>query len=92
MEMPRRSPPTTWAEYARELGLELQRRRIAAGLTQEALAHNSGLTRTHYQQIEKGLWKPGVPANPSIKVLALIARELGVSVGDLAPAVNSLEH
>lgn len=89
--MPRERRPSTWAEYARELGLELQRTRIAAGLTQEALAHRAGLTRTHYQQIEKGEWKAGQPSNPSIKVLAMLARELGVPVGDLTPRVDRLQ-
>jgi hypothetical protein len=51
--MPRSSAPSSWAAYAPELGLELQRRRIAAGFTQEDLAHQAGLTRTHYQQIDK---------------------------------------
>lgn len=82
--------PRTWEAFAREVGLELQRRRIAAGVTQEALAHRAGLTRTHYQQIEKGSWKPGQPANPSLRVLAYLARELGVEIGDLVPSVGEL--
>jgi transcriptional regulator with XRE-family HTH domain len=89
--MPQKRSPKTWAEYARELGLELQKTRIAAGLTQETLAHRAGLTRTHYQQIEKGEWKAGQPSNPSIKVLALLARELGVPVGKLTPPVEQLQ-
>jgi transcriptional regulator with XRE-family HTH domain len=88
--MSRTPSPTDWATYARELGLEVQRRRIAAGLTQEELAHRAGLTRTHYQQIEKGEWRRGSPANPSIKVLAHLARALNVQVGDLAPSVTEL--
>lgn len=88
--MSSRPSPSTWGSFARELGLELQRRRMAAGLTQEDLAHRAGLTRTHYQQIERGLWKPDQPANPSIKVLAFLAHELGLEVGDLVPYVNRL--
>ena len=84
------SPPTTWEAYARELGVNLQRRRIAAGLTQEELAHRAGLTRAHYQQIERGYWSRGKPANPSIKALARLARELGVEVGDITPSPLSL--
>lgn len=82
--------PSPWSHYARELGLELQRRRFAAGLTQEDLAHRAGLTRTHYQQIEKGEWKRGHPANPSIKVLAYLAQALELQVGDLTPDVKGL--
>lgn len=82
--------PTTWERFARELGLELQRRRAAANLSQEALAHQAGMTRTHYQQIERGSWKPGQPANPSLKALAGLAIVLGVEIGDLLPSVGSL--
>jgi len=84
--MPQTPAPTTWAAYARELGLQLQRHRHAARLTQEELAHRAGMTRTHYQQIERGEWKPGHPSNPSIKVLAFLAHALGVEVGDLTPS------
>ena len=87
--MPSSTPPTTWEAYARDLGLELQRLRLAAGLTQEDLAHAAGLTRTHYQQIERGLWKQGKPANPSIKVLVRLAQQLEVEPGALLPRVTS---
>lgn len=90
--MSRPPTPSTWSNYARELGLELQRRRVAVGLTQEALAHKAGLTRTHYQQIEKGEWKPNHPANPSIKVLAHLAQALGIQIGDLTPDVRALKR
>ena len=83
--------PTTWEQYARELGIELQRRRIAAGLTQEDLAHKSGLTRTHYQQVERGYWKKNEPANPSVKLLARVAQVLEIEIGDLLPSAESLE-
>ncbi|MES1170003.1 MAG: helix-turn-helix transcriptional regulator, partial [Leifsonia sp.] len=50
----------------RALGLALQRARHELGMTQEEVAHASGLTRSHYQQLEKGLSRPGVAANPSL--------------------------
>ncbi|MFB2556761.1 helix-turn-helix domain-containing protein [Herbiconiux liangxiaofengii] len=83
--------PTTWDEYAREIGIELQRRRIAAGLSQEALAHKAGLTRTHYQQIERGYWKKDRPANPSIRLLARLAQALGTEVSDLLLSSEKLK-
>jgi transcriptional regulator with XRE-family HTH domain len=83
--------PTSWEAYALEIGLELQRRRNAAGLTQEALAHKSGLTRTHYQQLERGYWKPGSPANPSSKLLARVAQVLGLEIADLLPSVAAIK-
>jgi transcriptional regulator with XRE-family HTH domain len=82
--------PTTWEDYARRLGESLQAERRSAGLTQENLAHSAGMTRTHYQQIERGLWKPGAPANPTVKVVARLAQELGVAVGDLLPDVSAI--
>ncbi len=82
--------PSTWESYARTLGIEMQRRRIEAGLTQEQLAHLAGLTRTHYQQIERGIWRLGAPANPSLKVLARLAQVLRVQVGDLTPPIDHI--
>lgn len=82
--------PSSWEAYAKELGLELQRRRTAAGLTQEDLAHRAGLTRTHYQQVEKGYWSKDRPSNPSIKLLARLAMVLGLEVSDLVPSVSAL--
>jgi transcriptional regulator with XRE-family HTH domain len=70
--------------------LELKRRRLAAGLTQEDLAHRAGLTRTHYQQIERGLWRPGQPANPSTKILVRLAQQLEIEPGQLLPSVAAM--
>jgi len=83
--------PTTWEDYARALGIELQRRRMAADLTQEKLAHKAGITRNHYQQLERGFWKPGAPANPSLKQLARLAQALQVEVGALLPSVAQID-
>lgn len=83
--------PSSWEDYARALGIELQRRRIAADLTQEKLAHRAGITRTHYQQLERGFWKPGAPANPSLKQLARIAQALQIEVGVLLPSVAAID-
>lgn len=67
-----------WGEYVKALGIVLQRERIQAGLSQESLAHRSGITRTHYQQLEKGSWTASKPANPSLKVVVRIANALGI--------------
>lgn len=81
--MPSPTPVVPWETFVRDLGIELQRRRIAAGLTQEDLAHSAGLTRSHYQQLEKGVWRAGKPANPSLRTLVGLAQALEISVGDL---------
>ncbi|PPF44866.1 XRE family transcriptional regulator [Pseudoclavibacter sp. AY1F1] len=88
--MPEAPAPSSWEAYARELGVNLQRQRMACGFTQEALAHAAGLTRTHYQQIERGFWKKDQPANTSIKVLARISQALGIEVAGLLPSVAQL--
>src|SRR6218665_238585 len=82
---------SSWDQYVRELGVELQRRRLDAGLTQEQLAHRAGLTRTHYQQVERGYWKKNEPANPSLKLLVRIAQALGVEVTELLPSTARIE-
>jgi transcriptional regulator with XRE-family HTH domain len=74
-----------WGEYARELGLELNRRRHAAGLSQERLAHAAGITRFHYQQLEKGESKPGTPANPNLRTILALAQVLGMPLEELLP-------
>jgi len=77
--------PTTWEAYARDLGVRLQQLRLERDITQEDLAHRAGLTRTHYQQIERGWWKRDQPANPSIKVLIRLAQVLEIQPGEILP-------
>ena len=59
------------------LGKRIQLLRTAANFTQEALATNSGLTRTTIADIEKGT------ANPSLDGLSRIADALGLKITDL---------
>lgn len=83
--------PSSWEDYAKALGIELQRQRITANLTQENLAHRAGITRTHYQQLERGFWRPGAPSNPSVKLLARLAQALQIDIGALLPPVAALQ-
>lgn len=89
--MPSSTVPSSWEEYAKALGIELQRRRIALDVTQENLAHRAGLTRTHYQQLERGFWKPGSPANPSLKMLVRLAQALQLEVAELLPSGRDVQ-
>lgn len=82
--------PATWPAYARALGVELQRHRLQRGLSQEALAHKAGMTRTHYQQLERGWWKQDAPSNPSLKMVVRLAQALEISPGELLPSANDL--
>lgn len=81
--MATRDIPSDWDEFMREFGLRLQRARHAAGLTQEQAAYSSGLTRSHYQQLEKGRSRPGVAANPSLKTVVALATNLEVDLSHL---------
>ena len=89
--MPSSTASSSWEEYAKTLGIELQRRRIALDVTQENLAHRAGLTRTHYQQLERGFWKPGSPANPSLKMLVRLAQALQLEVAELLPSGRDVQ-
>ena len=84
-------PDDEWASFAREFGIRLHRARIEAALTQEELAYAAGLTRSHYQQLEKGLSRPGVPANPSLKTIVGLARVLGLPLEALVPPYDVRE-
>ena len=83
--MAKRIPPPEWSPYVQELGLELHRRRIAAGLSQEQLAAAAGITRATYAQLEKGLSRPEVAANPSLYTLVALSNVLRVEVQELLP-------
>ena len=82
--------PTTWEEYSLQLGQRLREARLDRGLTQEELAHRAGITRTHYQQVERGAWKQGAVSNPSIRVLARLAQALDVELSELLPSNRDL--
>jgi transcriptional regulator with XRE-family HTH domain len=73
------------AAYARELGLTLQRLRLARGLSQERVAHLAGLSGYTYQKYEKGESKPGTPMNPRLFNLIALAEVLEVNVTELLP-------
>jgi len=57
---------------APQLGLVVRKHRLAAGLSQEALADRAGLHRTYVSLLERGL------RNPSIDALTALAGVLGV--------------
>lgn len=75
-----------WRTFAAELGHNLQRARLAKGLTQDQVAYRARLSRFTYQKYESGLSRPDLPANPTIKSLLAIAQVLEVGLGSLLPA------
>jgi DNA-binding XRE family transcriptional regulator len=73
------------SEFARALGVNLQRLRLERGLGQERLAHMAGLSAYTYQKFEKGESKPGAPMNPRLFTLIAISQVLGVPIEQLLP-------
>jgi transcriptional regulator with XRE-family HTH domain len=66
------------APSAREVfAKNLRRTRRLRDISQEALAHESGLSRTYVSEVERG------ERNISIDNMALLAGALGVSLKDL---------
>ncbi|MGL5080809.1 MAG: helix-turn-helix domain-containing protein [Microcoleaceae cyanobacterium] len=66
------------------LGLEIQRRRIEKGWSQEYLAEVTGLHRTYISQLERGL------KSPSVRVLSHITNALDITMGEFLRAVEEL--
>jgi Zn-dependent peptidase ImmA (M78 family)/DNA-binding XRE family transcriptional regulator len=65
-----------------DIGMNVRRARVMAGLTQDAAAEKSGLTRVAYRSIESG------ESAPREGTLEALAAALGVKVGDvLRPAM-----
>jgi transcriptional regulator with XRE-family HTH domain len=64
------------------LGDELRRARERAGLTQERLAFQAGLSRPYISQLERGL------KSPTLETLFLICDALGVSASVIVQRVE----
>ena len=59
-------------DLASLVGTNLRRLRVAAGLTQEELAHRGSIDRTYLSDIERGI------RNPTVLVIRDLATVLGV--------------
>jgi transcriptional regulator with XRE-family HTH domain len=79
------APADAWERYARELGLRLQRLRVAKGLSQERLAAAANISSFTYRKLEKGQSNPGTPANPRLRTLMALAEVLDVDIVELLP-------
>lgn len=64
-------------KIGRLLGEKVQRLRKTEGYTQEELAEQVGISRTHMGHIEQGR------KSPSLKLIEKIAKKLKVKVSDL---------
>ena len=75
-----------WGSYVKELGINLQRVRMARKLSQEQVAYGARLSRLQYQRLEWGISSPSPkPSNPTLKSLIAIAQVLECSLGDIIP-------
>jgi transcriptional regulator with XRE-family HTH domain len=66
------------------IGLEIQRRRIEQGWSQEYLAEVTGLHRTYISQLERGL------KSPSVRVLSHVTKALGIPTSEFFRVVEEL--
>jgi transcriptional regulator with XRE-family HTH domain len=67
------------------LGQVVREARLAAGLSQEALAERAGLHRVYVSEVERG------QRSPSVAVLRRLAEGLGVSGADLLALAEKAE-
>lgn len=78
-------PHASKVDFARAIGLRLQRLRLERGLSQERLAHLAGISTYTYQKFEKGESKPDTPMNPRLFTILAIAQSLEVELDDILP-------
>lgn len=67
---------------AHAFGLTLRRLRIAKRISQEQLAHNSGMDRTYISLLERGL------RQPSLSTMLGLSRALEVAFSELAKDIE----
>jgi transcriptional regulator with XRE-family HTH domain len=70
----------------RALGQAIRKLREKRGLTQEAVAHEAGVTASTYGLIERG------QSNPTWATVDDIASALGVSIAELAKQAQTLRR
>ena len=70
-------------QYSKLLGLRLQQLRLESDLSQEKIAHSTGISTYTYQKFEKGESRPGTPMNPRLFTLMALARTFNTTVSDL---------
>ncbi|MBM7368588.1 helix-turn-helix domain-containing protein [Gordonia hydrophobica] len=77
------------ALLAKQLGLEIARRRHAKNWSQQALAEAIGRSPNHVQLLESGLSdrKKNTPANPRLNTLVALSRALDVPLPELIGSV-----
>lgn len=72
------------AGIARRFGETAQARRLKVGLSQEALAHETGIERSYISRLERGL------SQPTLLALLKLAKGLGCEAGELLAPVEKV--
>ena len=80
--MPRQSPRHAQAPALVAFGAAVRQRRLALGLSQEALAHNAEIDRSYVSSVERG------GQNVGLVLAAQIAQALEISLADLIAAAR----
>lgn len=70
-------------EARKKFGVNVKRRRKALGLSQEALAHESGIHRTYIGSVERG------ERNISLDNIVTLARALRIPPEDLVREIDN---
>ena len=67
----------SYMDIRKQIGINIRKRRDALGLSQEALAHESGIHRTYISGLERGI------RNPTVTIVQSIAVALDISPSKL---------
>ena len=81
-----RSEQTVVKTFQAKFGSVVRSQRQGAGLSQEELAHRSGLHRTYVTDVERGA------RNPSLNSIKKLSDALGVSLSDLFGLIETVER
>lgn len=80
--VPRPSPRYAQAPELVAFGAAVRQRRLALGLSQEALAHEAGIDRSYMSSVERG------GQNVGLVLAAQIARALDIKFAELVSAAQ----
>lgn len=81
-----RSERTVMRTIQARFGSVVRGQRLSVGLSQQELAHRSGLHRTYVTDVERGA------RNPSLNSIKKLSDALGVSLSNLFNLVEALER
>ena len=84
--MPKRLPGPAQVIVRKALGLRIREIRVSVGMSQEELAHLSGLDRSYVGSVERG------ERNVRIVNIAAIARGLNAPISDLVTFSEQPDH